>query len=229
MPKPVSIAIVEDHPPTASLWVRVVRHMGHNCAGRFASAESAWKALRRAPPTLVLLDWGLPGRNGGWLATKMHELHPGVLFLVLTCHDEVPVLREAIGVPVNGFVRKPVALKELIRRIEEVLAGRMPLATQHGQVLCPAAQSSAQSSLSPLSSREREIVWLDTQGDTAKEMAEKLHISVGTIPTYKKRITRKLNARHFKEAVALAASLPNWCQASSSHAAGSLGATLARV
>jgi DNA-binding NarL/FixJ family response regulator len=210
MSGPTSIAIVEDHLPTALLWVRVVHRAGYACAGRFADAESAWKVLRRAPPGLVLLDWELPGRNGGWLAVRLHGLDPAVPILVVTAHDEPPVLREAIGVPVNGFVRKPVGPKELLQRIREVLAGDMPMNTRHGAVLHSVTSVTSVSGASALSPREREIVLLDACGDTAKEMAEKLQISIHTIPTYKARITRKLHARHFKEAVAFAAGFRNW-------------------
>ena len=70
----------------------------------------------------------------------------------------------------------------------------------------PAAGSPA----AALSPREREIVTLTARGDSAKEMAGQLQISVTTITTYKARITQKLKARHFKEAVAFAAGLRNW-------------------
>lgn len=210
MPGPASIAIVEDHQPTALLWARVVRRGGWRCAGRFADAEGAWKILRCIPPELVLLDWELPGHNGGWLAAKLRTLQPAVRVLILTCHDELPVLREAIGVPVNGFVRKPVTPQELVLRIREVLAGDMPLTTRHGAMLCSSPPFATGTPASLLSPREREIVLLDASGCSTKEMADRLQIAITTIPTYKARITRKMNARHFKEAVALAAGFGSW-------------------
>ena len=109
MKVPKSIAVVEDHKPTALLWQRIIRRAGYACAGRFADAETAWKVLRENPPSLVLLDWELLGRNGGWLAARLHGLPVPVRVLVITGHDEPAVLREAIGLPVNGFVRKPVS------------------------------------------------------------------------------------------------------------------------
>ncbi|MEQ2006737.1 MAG: response regulator transcription factor [Limisphaerales bacterium] len=224
MPGLKSIAVVEDDKPTALLWQRVVRRAGFACAGRFADAESAWKVFRHTAPSLVLLDFELLGHNGGWLAARLRGLPVPVLVLMITCHDEPAVLREAIGVPVNGFIRKPVSPKELELRIREVFAGDMPLTTRHGAALWPATAPLAGSPASILSPREREIVTLSARGDSAKEMACQLHIAITTIPTYKVRTTQKMNARHFKEAVAFAAGFRNWYRSPLPSQAGTSGA-----
>ena len=123
-----SVLIVDDTDIVRKALEVAIRRMGHS-AESTSDAVEALAMAQRHPPDLALLDYRMPGMDGGML---FHELHatlgarcPKVLWVSATPQDQV--LRETAkdGRPA-GFVKKPFHLDELTRSVGEALGA--PLA-----------------------------------------------------------------------------------------------------
>jgi DNA-binding NarL/FixJ family response regulator len=175
-------------------------------AAEAGDAASALAAARAHTPDLVVTDLELPDESGVTLASGLREAGARVLLLAQVA-NEVSV-RQAAAAGVGGYVLKSQPPGEIVAAIREAAAGRPvePPATREvsrtsdGEV--PRAARAAV--LERLSAREREIFDLIIWGQTNKQVAVKLGISVKTVETHRSHINGKLQVHSAAELVRLA-------------------------
>ena len=157
-------------------------------------------ALRRAVdlrPDVAVLDLSMPGMSGIDVAKKLIAACPDCRVLLLTVHEDAAYLRQALETGAVGYVLKRTATEELNRGIHAVASG--------GVYLDPAIAGRALGSAArqipvradtltgvELSSREIEVARLTATGYSTKTIAQKLHIGVKSVETYKTRYMNKL-------------------------------------
>lgn len=202
----ISFIIVEDDNHLRPLWQRkLTRELDFLCAGSFTSAESALKWLEHAePPDVALVDWKLPGMNGGEFIQKLKELYPQVRVVVITSHYDFEIMLAAFAAGAESCWHKPVPLPEMPGLVRALHAGEAPLFIRMGrhllgvlQSLAPAQQLSAQ-----LTGQERTVLELLAQGYQDKRIAERLDISIHTVIAHKRNLYKKLGVHSARQAVA---------------------------
>ena len=101
-----------------------VRKMGHDALST-SDASRALELAERHPPDLALLDWRMPGMDGGQLFARLRELLgdrcPKVLFVSGSPPDEVRAGVETSELHPVGYVRKPFHLDDLSRVVAAAL------------------------------------------------------------------------------------------------------------
>jgi two-component system phosphate regulon response regulator PhoB len=124
------ILVVEDEPAIAELISLNLRHAGHDVA-LAETAEQAQRAVDRAMPDLVLLDWMLPGESGLALARRWRtDARTRRLPLIMLTARAVEADRVAgLDAGADDYISKPFSPKELIARVRAVLRRRAPEAT----------------------------------------------------------------------------------------------------
>ena len=125
-----SVLIVDDTDIVRRALELAVKRMGHSAVST-SDAVEALAMAQRHPPDLALLDYRMPGMDGG---TLYHELRaslgdrcPRVLWVSATPQDEVLRETSADGAPA-GFVKKPFHLDDLARSVAAALGGEPPVA-----------------------------------------------------------------------------------------------------
>jgi two-component system phosphate regulon response regulator PhoB len=124
------ILVVEDEPAIAELISLNLRHAGHDVA-LAETAEQAQRAVDRAMPDLVLLDWMLPGESGLALARRWRtDARTRRLPLIMLTARAAEADRVAgLDAGADDYISKPFSPKELIARVRAVLRRRAPEAT----------------------------------------------------------------------------------------------------
>lgn len=119
------VLIVDDTDIVRRALELAVRRMGH-AAVSTSSALEALELAERQPPDLALLDYRMPQMTGAALFQELQRMLgsrcPKVVFVSATSPDEVARAVEPIG-HAAGYMKKPFALDDLARLVEEVLAG----------------------------------------------------------------------------------------------------------
>lgn len=203
-----TVAIVEDDRETARIWMRKLKRAGFKVVGVFASAKEAWKQLgtQATAPDAILLDWELiPGPNGDWLLDHFIKSKLPTRILVVTSHDYGTVQTAAFAHGAQGFLGKPVALSELVSRLNEMLQGKVPLSTHNGEFLKKQVCASPCAAWQKLSPQQQRIVALLAQGKGNKEVWNIMERSKGTIEKQIRRIFDKLKTRDMKRVIAMCA------------------------
>ena len=117
-----SICIIDDDPVMRE-GLTMVLGKDHDVSA-FASGEEAIREIEACPPDLVLLDIGLPGRSGIDVLRDLRSLHPALLVIMVTAHEEIATAVEAMRLGAHDYVTKPFRMadiKETVRRALETI------------------------------------------------------------------------------------------------------------
>lgn len=87
----------------------------------FADAEHALDNIRTTPPDLVLLDIGLPGMNGIEALTRIRELFPEMLVIMITAFEDTQTVISAMKLGAYDYVVKPIVMGGLRASIKNAL------------------------------------------------------------------------------------------------------------
>ncbi len=131
------ILIVEDESAIAELIAINLRHAGFAVLIA-ASAEAAQAEVDRALPSLVLLDWMLPGQSGVALARRWRaDVRTRDLPLImLTARAEETDMVQGLDAGADDYLTKPFSPKTLLARIRAVLRRRSPQALDDAVQVC---------------------------------------------------------------------------------------------
>lgn len=178
--------------------------MSFEVVGQAPTAEKGLDLIEEADPDLAILDISLPGMSGLEMVKHLKSIKPDQLVLVLSRHDEKLYAERVIRAGARGYVMKLEASEVIVRAAREVLEGRIFLSEEINNRLLRSLAGGSPSSLSNsplgiLSDRELEVFELTGHGLLTSEVAERLHISVKTVESYRARIKQKLNLSNASE------------------------------
>ena len=189
MNDPIRVAIVDDHPMVAEGIQSILESYDDICVvGVLSNGREAVDTLPRLTPDVILMDLNMP-EIGGLTATEMLlETDPDLRILVLSMHDSPEYISTALSHGAMGYVLKDVQTDEIKTAIDAVMRGERYLCTGARGSLEPPEGSAREQ----LTSREQTVLLQLAQGQSNKEVAAVLNISVRTVETHRKNIKRKL-------------------------------------
>lgn len=193
------IVLIDDHPLLRKGLTRTIeKEADLNVVGQMDSAEEALGAIEDLAPNLAVVDISLPGMSGMELIKHLQSRTPDVRILVVSRHDESLYAERCIRAGARGYVMKQEAGDAIVNAIRTVLDGRIFVSEEINERLLQSMAEGGrdrimQSPLEVLSDRELEVFELTGRGDSTREIAERLHLSVKTVESYRARIKNKLN------------------------------------
>ncbi|OWZ84909.1 response regulator [Natranaerobius trueperi] len=182
--------------------------------GEAQNGEEVIDKVKLLTPTVVLMDINMPLLNGVEATREIKEIHPDIMIIALTIHEEEEYLFEIVKEGAAGFLLKDVETSTLVQAIREASKGNcfiQPTITR--KLLNEFNRLSKQSAkviktdeidLYELTIREKEILELMTQGFTNKEISKELYISEKTVKNHVSNILRKLEVSDRTQAVIFA-------------------------
>lgn len=160
--------------------------------GREAVAQA-----ERITPDVVIMDISMPGMNGLAATVQLTERCPGAKVLTLTRHADGSYLQQLLRAGAAGYVLKQSRPAELLHAIRSVATGGKYLdASMTAPVIGSYTKAVERTEpTTPLSPRETEVLRLIAWGNTNKEIAARLDLSVKTVEAHKANGMRKLGMR----------------------------------
>jgi DNA-binding NarL/FixJ family response regulator len=194
-----SILIVDDHPMMREGLRGVInREPDLTVCGEAENAPQAMTAVQKLAPDLILVDITLPGKSGLELVKDLKVMHPHVVILAISMHDESLYAERMLRAGASGYITKQQPPEELVRAIRQVLDKRVYVSKEVSESLLRRFSWQPLGGLSPtklLTDREFEIMQLIGQGKAPKEIARQLHLSAKTIAVHAANIRQKLNLK----------------------------------
>lgn len=170
--------------------------------GEAIDGHAAIQQVEEFSPDILLLDISMPGLNGLEALRKLQELQTPTRVIILSMHSDRHYVTEAIKAGARGYLLKDSTLEELVTGVRTVMRGEVYLSSRIAGVLVSdyVTLSAAMNGPSDLlTSREREVLQLIAEGNSTKDVASRLHVSVKTIETHRKRIMDKLSLHSVAE------------------------------
>lgn len=167
--------------------------------GSAADGEDAWAMIQRAAdqvPDVVVTDIEMPRLTGLELAQRLRERGIACKVIILTTFARPGFLRRALDAGVSGYLLKDAPADQLAEAIRRVHRG--------GRAIDPQLALEAWSEADPLNDRERQVLRLAGEGQSAGDIAEQLHLSQGTVRNYLSEAIGKLGVGNRIEAYRLA-------------------------
>jgi DNA-binding NarL/FixJ family response regulator len=186
---PIRLFLVDDHPLVRDgLRARLGAMPNLEIVGEAGSAAEALALVESLRPDLLLMDVGMKDMNGIDLAALVLQHHqPAPHVVMLSMYDNPEYVQKALQVGARGYVLKDAPAAEIVAAIEAVSAG--------GTFLSPAVSKKLFRNQAPrplLTPRESEILTALGRGESSKQIARDLGLSVRTVEAHRQSIKRRL-------------------------------------
>lgn len=196
----IRVFVADDHAVLRSgLRLLIDSQSNMRVVGEAGDFDRMLALLKQVPTDVVTMDLTMPGGLGLRAIEKIREIAPSLRVIVLTMHDDPAYLRSALAMGAAGYIVKSAADTELISAIRAVHEGRIFIDARSNTategLLKVTPTSGADRSIDLLSSREREVLTLISQGHTNQAVADRLDVSVKTVESYRSRLMAKLGLK----------------------------------
>jgi DNA-binding NarL/FixJ family response regulator len=172
--------------------------------GEARTGREAVDLCQRLRPDLVLMDVEMPEMDGLSATRRIKKEHPTTVVLIVTAHNDLDYLMEAVQAGAAGYVLKEDILPRVASVVRSALAGDpvldpgmsldllRRLSSQHREAESRTSRTTREKIEGALTGREREVLTLIALGRTNQEIASELFLGVGTVKTHVHRIIQKL-------------------------------------
>jgi len=164
------------------------------------NGREAVKLANKLKPDMVIMDVAMPELNGLDAVRQILSEHPQIKVIALSMHADRRYVTGMLSAGASGYILKHCAFEELVHAIHIVRSNQFYLSPAiAGIVVKELAQSRKSRKRQPtpaaqsLTSREREVLQLIAEGHSAREIAQRLHLSVKTVETHRRQMMQKLD------------------------------------
>ena len=195
----ITILIADDHTLVRETWSFIL-----NTDARFkviaecGTGEEAVELAKDLRPDIVIMDINLPGINGIEATKLIKKYSPATKVLGVSLHTQPTYARKMIKEGASGYVTKNSSREEMFKAIIEVQAGKKYICEEIKNILSEQVMSGEKpdAGLNSLSQREIGVITLLKNGNSSKEIAESLNISVKTVEVHRYNVLKKLNLKN---------------------------------
>ncbi|MWB92786.1 response regulator [Flavobacterium sp. GA093] len=197
--KKIKILIADDH----TMFLQGIISLLENestieIAGKATNGLEALEIIKKESIDVVILDISMPEMDGIELSKILKKEYPEIKILIVSTHSNVKIISRLIRIGVNGYLLKNAEKLELLKAINTIAAGNNYFSEEtEEKFLSNSIKIEKQvSTLTELSSREKEILVLIALEYNTAEIAEKTFISSNTVNTHRRNLLSKLNAKN---------------------------------
>ena len=203
----VEILIADDHELVRRGLISVISrsHPEWKVVAEAANGTEAFERGESLRPNVAILDLSMPDMDGMRVAERLLKSVPGIRILVLTMHSAIPILRRLRRIGVGAYLVKNEAPQMLVAAIERMLAGEPFFASSIAWR--PEVRTELPEHVPApfvLTRRELDVMRLLAMGQSNKELACSLGMSVRTAESHHARVLTKLGVESIGELVRVA-------------------------
>jgi len=165
--------------------------------GEAGNGREAVKLAKELSPDVVVIDISMPDLNGIESTKQMLSKNPDIKVVALSMHSDIRFIIKMLTAGAKGYVLKDNAFDELVNAIRTVISNQTFLCPKIDDIVIEdyiKKLSEPKGAISyELSLREREVFQLLAEGNTTKQIAKKLDISIKTVESHRITMLKKLN------------------------------------
>jgi DNA-binding NarL/FixJ family response regulator len=204
------VLIVDDHPSVREgLASRISRQADLVVCGEVADIAEALRFLENTRPDIVVVDISLKSGNGIDLIKRIKARDSSIRMLAFSMYPDSLYAERALRAGALGYINKENTTGRILDAIRTVRDGEIYLSEETTKHLLNRTigrpQTSRISLVESLSNRELETFELLGEGLTTNQIAARLHLSIYTVDTYRRRIKQKLSLQNAAELINAAA------------------------
>jgi len=168
-----------------------------------SSGREAISLAETHKPCMIIMDVSMADMNGVEATKEIKQKHPQIKILALSMHDDRRFIMEMIRSGASGYMLKNRASKEIAAAVDAIKNGRQYFSPQIMDVvmeeLMHPTEEPGMHASKVLTPREREVLQLLAEGESAKDIAYRFSLSTKTIDSHRKNIMHKLDTHSIAE------------------------------
>lgn len=197
----IRVVIADDH-AVVRKGMRLIAgdQPGINMCGEAGDYIELMQILRKEECDVLLLDIGMPGKNGIDILKVVRETYPKVGVLILSMYPEDQYALRALKAGAAGYLTKDSAPERLVEAIQAVARGRRYITPNVAEMLAThLSDDHDQQPHELLSDREFQTLRLIASGQQLSQIAEALSLSPKTVSVYRARLLEKMGLKNNSE------------------------------
>jgi len=195
------VVLADDHPMVLAS-IQKVLEAEFEIVGTAEDGRSLINIAQQLLPDVIVLDISMSSLNGIQAAQQLKKLVPTCKLIFLTMHGDTSYVQQAFAAGASGFLLKRSAASELSKAIHVTLQGDTyltPLVSYEDDGEIKKNSKRFVAKTGQLTSRQQEVLQLIAEGNSTKEIASILHISVKTVEFHKSKIMERLRLHRVAE------------------------------
>jgi DNA-binding NarL/FixJ family response regulator len=198
----IKIILADDHP--------LIREGFKSLLGKserfeiVAEAENGQQLIdlvKTTQPDVVLTDIGMPLINGLAAIEKIHKENENIKLVILTMHEERAYIMNALKVGAQGYLLKSIEHAELEKAIITIHEGGKYFSAAVQNILADSLTRPESNDMGEITPREKEVLELVAKGNSTKQIADMLGISIRTVETHRVNMLKKLKVNNTAELI----------------------------
>lgn len=198
MPDEITVVLVDDHSLVRKGFRRMLEDEADiSVVGEAGSGREAIDVARRLKPRVIVMDMSMPEMDGVEATRELRKIQPDAAVLIVSMYSQENYIRNAFDAGAQGYILKNADEVDLGAAIRDIAAGK--------RVIDPAIEAAGREeesdSLGRLTPRERQILQLIAEGNSNKEIAAMLALSVNTVSVHRANLMDRLGVHRTAELV----------------------------
>jgi DNA-binding NarL/FixJ family response regulator len=205
--KSIRVIVADDHTMIRSgLRALLDRAPDVEVVGEAQDGRQAVQLAQELSPNVVLLDIAMPNLNGIEAARQISARQERIGIIILSMHSDEGYVLKALKAGARGYLLKDSSEDDVINAVRAVSSGKAYFSPEISrmmadQYIVQMQQRGVEDSYELLTSREREILQMLAEGNSNKEVATTLDLSLHTVETHRSNILQKLNLHSIPELI----------------------------
>lgn len=203
MDKKINVLIVEDHALTSFALKTTLSNLDFiDKIYEADCAQEAYNKVKNNNIDLILMDLGLPDRNGADISREIKKINSNVKIIILTSHCEKDEVQECLEIGISAYCTKDIKPQKLCEVIKDVNKGSLYFDSSVSEFVLEFNENKKQPQEKKelsikdcynLTQQEKRVLILLASGNNNSQIAKKLKISINTTKVHVCSILQKMN------------------------------------
>jgi len=200
----IKVAITDDHPLLLEGLKNILeKNTAIDVLFCFQSVSEMNIGLASQAVDILLLDINLTDSNSIELIKPLKKEHKNLEIIMLSVHNEVPVINSCLAEGAAGYIQKNASIAEILNGIKTVYNGKQFLCSQTKTILKKKVDVGLDH-IPKVTRREKEILTEAAKGLTTNQIADKLFISPHTVESHRKNLIEKFQTNSLSAVLKMA-------------------------
>jgi DNA-binding NarL/FixJ family response regulator len=191
-----SILIVDDHRLFAEGLRSLLTLNGFEVSGILDNGKALLQLEEEQMPRLLLLDITMEDMDGIELSAIIKKKYPAVNILIISMHSKRVYIEKLLHIGIDGYILKNAGDDELKTAVASILGGERYFSVRIRDIVLKSMLPSSRREEPVLTPREKNILHLIAEGNSTKEIAMQLFVSINTVETHRKNMLLKTGLRN---------------------------------
>jgi DNA-binding NarL/FixJ family response regulator len=175
--------------------------------GEAQDGAEALAKVKELSPDVLMIDIAMPVMNGLEAAEELSKHHKHTKALMLSMHNNEDYILKSVEVGAYGYLLKDTTRDEMLRALQTVARGEKYFSPSVSHIIVSSylqkVKDTEKSKLKKpkLSKKEKAIVKFIIDGDSSREIAEKLNLSIRTVDNHRANMMKRLGVKNAVELV----------------------------